>query len=189
MPIGAPSWCGPDLHETGHEFDRSPCASTAITPRLLDNPLNQTESRSQSPADNQSSNAFRKGKFYSPEFLDGANADTGQRATAPKAAYFEASNRRSNVLLERSGGHGGRTRNRFPGTTFPMSPLAIRLPSKPQFFGAVCPIVCPIRWLAHGRTAPQTAWLGSVYRRCVPLKTRPLWLWAETGNPPRTALT
>jgi hypothetical protein len=28
-----------------------------------------------------------------------------------------------------SGGHGIRTRNRFPGTTFPVSPLAIRLPS------------------------------------------------------------
>jgi hypothetical protein len=75
MPIGAPSWCEPDLHETGREFDRSPFASTAITPRLLDNPLNQTESRSQSPADGQSSNAFRKGKFYSPEILDGANAE------------------------------------------------------------------------------------------------------------------
>ncbi len=28
-----------------------------------------------------------------------------------------------------SGGHGTRTRNRLPGTTFPVSPLAIRLPS------------------------------------------------------------
>ena len=28
-----------------------------------------------------------------------------------------------------SGGHGSRTRNRFPGTSFPMRPLAIRLPS------------------------------------------------------------
>jgi hypothetical protein len=28
-----------------------------------------------------------------------------------------------------SGGHGARTRNRLPGTTFPVSPLAIRLPS------------------------------------------------------------
>ena len=28
-----------------------------------------------------------------------------------------------------SGGHGSRTRNRFPGTTFPVWPLAIRLPS------------------------------------------------------------
>src|SRR3954462_12806120 len=30
----------------------------------------------------------------------------------------------------KSGGHGTRTRNRFPGTTFPVWPLAIRLPSK-----------------------------------------------------------
>jgi hypothetical protein len=29
-----------------------------------------------------------------------------------------------------SGGHGTRTRNRFPGTTFPVWPLAIRLPSE-----------------------------------------------------------
>jgi hypothetical protein len=28
-----------------------------------------------------------------------------------------------------SGGHGTRTHNRFPGTTFPVWPLAIRLPS------------------------------------------------------------
>jgi len=28
-----------------------------------------------------------------------------------------------------SGGHGTRTRNRLPGTTFPVWPLAIRLPS------------------------------------------------------------
>jgi hypothetical protein len=28
-----------------------------------------------------------------------------------------------------SGGHGARTRNRLPGTTFPVWPLAIRLPS------------------------------------------------------------
>jgi hypothetical protein len=28
-----------------------------------------------------------------------------------------------------SGGHETRTRNRFPGTTFPVWPLAIRLPS------------------------------------------------------------
>jgi hypothetical protein len=28
-----------------------------------------------------------------------------------------------------SGGHGARTRNRFPGTTFPVWPLTIRLPS------------------------------------------------------------
>jgi len=39
-----------------------------------------------------------------------------------------------------SGGHGARTRNRFPGTTFPVSPLAIRLPSK---FNAPSPIVSP----------------------------------------------
>ena len=34
--------------------------------------------------------------------------------------------------LRQSGGHGTRTRNRFPGTTFPVSPLAIRLPSGDQ---------------------------------------------------------
>ena len=32
-----------------------------------------------------------------------------------------------------SGGHGTRTRNRFPGTTFPVWPLAIRLPSGRPF--------------------------------------------------------
>ena len=34
-----------------------------------------------------------------------------------------------------SGGHGIRTHNRFPGTTFPVWPLTIRLPSKQAFFG------------------------------------------------------
>jgi hypothetical protein len=33
-----------------------------------------------------------------------------------------------------SGGHGTRTRNRFPGTTFPVWPLAIRLPSEKLVF-------------------------------------------------------
>ena len=32
--------------------------------------------------------------------------------------------------LPSSGGHGTRTRNRLPGTTFPVWPLAIRLPSR-----------------------------------------------------------
>ncbi len=33
-------------------------------------------------------------------------------------------------MWQLSGGHGIRTHNRFPGTTFPVWPLAIRLPSK-----------------------------------------------------------
>ena len=44
-----------------------------------------------------------------------------------------------------SGGHGIRTHNPFRGTTFPVSPLAIRLPSKQRFFSAVCPAVYPGR--------------------------------------------
>ncbi len=35
----------------------------------------------------------------------------------------------SSIELFNNGGHGDRTRNRFPGTSFPMKPLAIRLPS------------------------------------------------------------
>jgi hypothetical protein len=38
-----------------------------------------------------------------------------------------------------SGGHGARTRNRFPGTTFPVSPLAIRLPSEFHTPGPIVP--------------------------------------------------
>lgn len=37
--------------------------------------------------------------------------------------------RRVESLIHLSGGHGDRTRNRFPGTSFPMKLLAIRLPS------------------------------------------------------------
>jgi hypothetical protein len=37
--------------------------------------------------------------------------------------------RLTSTALRGSGGHGSRTRNRFPGTTFPVWPLAIRLPS------------------------------------------------------------
>ena len=33
------------------------------------------------------------------------------------------------VATDQGGGHGTRTRNRLPGTSFPMKPLAIRLPS------------------------------------------------------------
>ena len=33
------------------------------------------------------------------------------------------------IKIPTSGGHGARTRNRFPGTTFPVWPLTIRLPS------------------------------------------------------------
>jgi hypothetical protein len=41
------------------------------------------------------------------------------------------SSRRVRATASRnSGGHGTRTRNRFPGTTFPVWPLAIRLPSE-----------------------------------------------------------
>ena len=38
----------------------------------------------------------------------------------------------------RSGGHGTRTHNRFPGTTFPVWPLAIRLPSKQRKNDVFC---------------------------------------------------
>lgn len=33
------------------------------------------------------------------------------------------------AAFRRSGGHGSRTRNRLPGTAFPVRPLAIRIPS------------------------------------------------------------
>jgi hypothetical protein len=49
MPIGAPTWCGPALHETGRKSDRSPYPPTATTPRRLDKWLNQPESSSQKP--------------------------------------------------------------------------------------------------------------------------------------------
>lgn len=44
----------------------------------------------------------------------------------------------------RSGGHGSRTRNRFPGTTFPVWPLAIRLPSKTPFLRLCVLFVYPL---------------------------------------------
>ena len=47
-----------------------------------------------------------------------------------------------------SGGHGIRTHNRFPGTTFPVWPLTIRLPSKRMFFRLSPPL------------SPQKTWLG-----------------------------
>ena len=42
------------------------------------------------------------------------------------------------ALGYRSGGHEIRTRNRFPGTTFPVWPLAIRLPSVNSYPITVC---------------------------------------------------
>ena len=46
------------------------------------------------------------------------------------AAAGPASWRPSPLSATRSGGHGTRTRNPFRGTTFPVWPLAIRLPSE-----------------------------------------------------------
>ena len=58
---------------------------------------------------------FARGSISAFEMLGGVRLNSRQplRATASLA----------------SGGHGTRTRNRLPGTTFPVSPLAIRLPS------------------------------------------------------------
>jgi hypothetical protein len=55
IPIGAPSRCGPALHETGHEFDRSPYRSSAMPPQLLDDRLDQPDSRSHNPVAPESS--------------------------------------------------------------------------------------------------------------------------------------
>ncbi len=44
-------------------------------------------------------------------------------------AQSKSRRRVTTTASQPSGGHGARTRNRFPGTTFPVSPLAIRLPS------------------------------------------------------------
>ena len=45
-----------------------------------------------------------------------------------------ATTRLASIKTIKSGGHGARTRNSFRSTTFPVWPLAIRLPSGgPQF--------------------------------------------------------
>ena len=58
----------------------------------------------------------------------------GSRSPATPAVASHAARAQPEVSVifarrQTSGGHGTRTRNRLPGTTFPVSPLAIRLPS------------------------------------------------------------
>ena len=56
---------------------------------------------------------------------------TSTVAETPKMLKAQQKSRQSVTTTASvlSGGHGSRTRNRFPGTTFPVWPLAIRLPS------------------------------------------------------------
>jgi hypothetical protein len=49
---------------------------------------------------------------------------------APTIAHKKGRHPNRMTALQKSGGHGTRTRNRLPGTTFPVWPLAIRLPSE-----------------------------------------------------------
>jgi hypothetical protein len=58
------------------------------------------------------------------------------------------------ILTFVSGGHGTRTHNRLPGTTFPVWPLAIRLPSGNR--------TCVNE--KRRRTAVQTAFAGELSR-------------------------
>ena len=57
--------------------------------------------------------------------------NTPQRVQWPQPAAAQNKSRQSvrTTASLTSGGHGTRTRNRFPGTSFPVRPLAIRLPS------------------------------------------------------------
>ena len=60
-----------------------------------------------------------------------------------------------------SGGHGTRTHNSFRSTTFPVSPLAIRLPSKQRFFVLPPPLPPPLPGFGQHRGGPTSRMAGA----------------------------
>ncbi len=79
-------------------------------------------------------------------------------------AGLDPSRSRGDRGILKSGGHGIRTHNRFPGTTFPVWPLTIRLPSKRMFFCLGTPLGTPQTGLARlRRTTPRAQITARVY--------------------------
>ena len=84
-----------------------------------------------------------------------------------KTAQTKSRHRVRMTAFDVSGGHGSRTRNRFPGTTFPVSPLAIRLPSEMASISSLlreCRADKP-RALAARSAAQLTTGASSIGRR------------------------
>ena len=87
------------------------------------------------------------------------------RAASIQAAARSSPRHAESAENRQSGGHGTRTHNPLRGTTFPVSPLAIRLPSKRRYFRLSTPLSTPCsesgRSLAGRITASEEASLPS----------------------------